>query len=524
MRHFFAVNWWSEPSRRTTAYILLLLSIIMLVAIVSSAHGVRGTDQYWYLADVDTLIQGGKPLSNLYFPRALIDGREDSNYFIHNGPALYLSAMFGAWIGAFNGWLIVNLLCHFITAFCIYVAALRHTSRSVATASCFLYFISPIAVWQSVNMMQEHFFAALLAIILAGYTYRDNRLANLSMHLTLVLSVAMHPLFTVLSVVYATVVLFNAIRINSYALLLQSIIFTAICAFIYKIHPIVFPSTFQPDLYSSVAGSIPRISNMVWHYSDTLPSIDAPLLIYKLNHALKMHVSQPYFYFYTNIALLCSAYLLARRQQSIGKMVYLLSLVMALYAALSILMQSQPRYQQIFAPATFLLIALILYDIKNRVPSTIRNSSFTILASVSMSVSLFLCFTVNIQAKNEQQSITELSENLKTIPITSNILLHDSKHETKLSYVLKPRKVLSVKSNLLGSASYAETLSKFKPDFVISTRPLPEFGHATTFSTKLETSHLGDFYIYQASNSLTLTSHASHVALSPVNFNQHLQQ
>lgn len=492
----------------------------MFIMILLGAHGVRGTDQYWYLADVDTLIQGGEPFSNLYFPRALIENREDTNYFIHNGPALHLSAIIGRWTGAFNGWLALNLLCHFTTAFCIYITALRYTSHCIAAVSCFLYFISPIAIWQSVNMMQEHFYAALMAVIIASFTYRDKTYPKLIMQTALALSIAIHPLFTTLAVSYIARNLYISIKRQNKMLLLQAIFFTAACITIFKLYQPVFPSNFQPDLYSLVAGSIPKVSSMVWHYSDSIPTLDIKLLSYKLQYAAKIHVSQPHFYFYTNIALLCCVYLLLRKKRPLNSIVYLLSFVMALYIALSILMQSQPRYQQIFAPATFVLIAIVLYELKKHLPTTIKNSSFTILTSASMAVSIFLCYTANTQAKHEQQSLAELSYQLGMLPTKSNILLQDSNHETKLSYILKPRKILSIKSNLLGAGSYMRTLSKFQPDFVISTNPLQGLLENTTIHGNLKTSHLGDFYIYKVNGDVSLASQNNRGTLKQTALNQ----
>ena len=101
---------WHVP----TLLLLPILGTAVLISVAFAASGVRGTDQYWYLADVLTLIEGGDPLSNLYFPRAVLDGT--ANYFAHSGPSLHLSAMVGKIVGPYNGWLVVNLISHAIIA------------------------------------------------------------------------------------------------------------------------------------------------------------------------------------------------------------------------------------------------------------------------------------------------------------------------------------------------------------------------------------------------------------------------
>ncbi len=523
MRQFFTHYRWPSQPKKLTAQPLCLLAALMLVAMLLSAYGVRGTDQYWYLADVITLIQGDQPFSNLYFPRVLIENREDANYFIHNGPVLYLSALIGGILGPFNGWLTVNVVCHLITAFCVYVTALRYTTHTISISSSFLYFISPIAVWQSMNMMQENFFACLLAVIVATFAYRDTKLPRILMQAALVITVAIHPLFTTLAITYISVNIAKAIHNKNKKQLVHALLIAAACIVMVRIYPSVFPSTFQPDLQSLIAGSVPNKSSMLWHYSANIPSLDLQLLVLKLKHAVLQHLNQPYYYFYTNIALIFGIYLLLRKKHQLRDIEALLIFVLALYTCLSILMQPQPRYQQIFAPATFVAISLLANETRLLLPATIRKFTFAGLAGASMLMSFYLCYTVYVESSNEHSALEELSVHFSDIPLGSRVLLQDSDHETKLSYTLRPRKVLSVKTNLLDASNYDRVLSKFQPDCVISTKPIGTLTATVGSGKKLETRYLGNFYYYELKSYKSMSADKFRVPLRSASFTERPQ-
>lgn len=499
MRDFLATSWWTENTRHTSLFILYLITVTMLTAILLGAHGVRGTDQYWYLADVTTLIEGREPLSNLYFPRIFIEGQEHANFFIHNGPALHLSAQLGKLIGAFNGWLAVNLISHLITAACIYLSAIRYTSRPISTACCFLYLVSPIAIWQSMNMMQEQFYGALLATIVLAFSYRSTKAAKIYLHLVLICSIAIHPVFTAIGLAYILTCIFKSFQRKKTAELLGMLILAAVCGVVYHLYYFIFPTTFQPTVLSVIRGSVPNLSSMLWHYSDSLPAIDSALLFYKLRVAAAQHTHEFFVYFYTNLAALSAVYLLlfSRQPKQRRNLICLLCFILGLYFAITVLMQAQPRYQQIFASASFLLIALALNDIRAYLSTTTKNIVFTTIASATITIGVYLCYTANVQAKQEEHSLAQIAIGLESLPSGSNIMLVNSDHETKLAYILSPRKVLSVKTHLLTTETYQRTIEIFQPGFIVSTRPIAQFPVENRRLDTLYTDYLGSFYLYQ---------------------------
>jgi len=80
---------------------LIVAFTVSIALIIYATNGVRGTDQYWYLADVSTLSAGNPPTTNLYYPGQLLrkSGAEElPNYFLHNGPMLALSSALTAYL------------------------------------------------------------------------------------------------------------------------------------------------------------------------------------------------------------------------------------------------------------------------------------------------------------------------------------------------------------------------------------------------------------------------------------------
>lgn len=471
----------------------------MFAAILFGAHGVRGTDQYWYLADVTTLIAGQGPFSNLYFPRTIIEGREHANYFVHNGPLLYLSAIFGRLTGPFSGWLTINVLSHLITTICIYFVGRKYASTQTSVASAFLYLVSPVAVWQSLNMMQEQFYGAVLALTLLAFSYKDAVLARIFLQVMLVLCIGIHPLFTCIAIVYILVSLYQAKTSRNAPAIFGTIIFAVLCGVAWHFYGLMFPSTFQPNIVSIVKGSVPNVSSMVWHYSDVLPAMNIDFLYKKVAVALKSHIMQFPVYFYTNVALGITIYLLAAEWRKMRDIEWMLSFLLSLYVAMSVLMQTQPRYQQIFAPASFMLLAFGFERIRPYLTVTTKNFFFTSMSSGTVVIGIFLCHTANIQSKQEQYSLAEISREFSSLPGKSKIMLVDSEHETKLGYVLKPRSVLSVKTDLLEPDSYNQTISMFQPDYVVATDPQTLVPLPHRQMSVLQTEHLGSFYLYRLS-------------------------
>jgi len=434
----------------------------------------------------------------------LIDGYQHANFFMHNGPALYISAGFGAFFGPYNGWLTLNILCHLITATAIYLAVRHYTSRTCAAFFCFLYFVSPIAIWQTLNVMQEQFFGALVSLLLLGFIYRHRTGVRQLTFTLLALVVGVHPLFTALTALCLIVLLWHSLKKQSSSLLLKTLLFGTVAVASYYAYTQLFPSTFQPDLHSIVAGSAPGGSSMLWHYSDSLPAITFDLLLSKLQVFVNSHVTTPVDFLFTNAAFVCGGYLLLQvlpRKQELRSVVALSLFVLSLYVAMSTLLQTQPRYQQIFATPTFLLIALALYELRRPLGPMVKAAGFYAVAPTMLCAGVYLCLLAGSQAKAQEQGIEALRALGKTLPMESRLVLINTEHETKLSFALRPRQLLSIKTQFLAPAAYNNITATFQPDHMISTQPAPDFPLPYISVGHWEVPQLGAFHLFKVFNS-----------------------
>ena len=352
------------------------------------------------------------------------------------------------------------------------------------------------------NMMREQFFGAILAIIVLLFSYRNQKLPQHLLPVFIAVSAPIHPLFTAIALVYFAACISLYFQHREYRLLLSLLQFVAIAILMQALYSIHFPTTFQPTYLSIIAGSVPGKTSMLWHYSDVLPTLSLDLLIQKFLVAVKTHLFQFPVYLYTNLALISALYITIIKKRRLKKIECLLVFILIQYVALSVLMQTQPRYQQIFSVVSFLTIALALHAIWDIVSAKVKGFVFLVAVFTNLTTSVHLGHTLNQQAIQESYSLSELQNQLNTISTDSRLVLVDSDHETKLSYLLRPRKVLSVKTEFISHEAYKTILSRFQPELIISTQPVDSFPYRHQKDSTLTTTYLGEFYTYKIHNTV----------------------
>jgi hypothetical protein len=158
-------------TRRTWLALLALGLVVAGLTAVAAGGGVRGSDQYWYTADVETLIRTGVSSTNTVFPVGLLGPSHVlPPPFIHNVLSLYLAALPALAFGPYGGWLILNLVATLSTAALIFLAARTVASRWAALACAVLYPFLPITFWYTAQPLSEastSLFAALAIYLLA---------------------------------------------------------------------------------------------------------------------------------------------------------------------------------------------------------------------------------------------------------------------------------------------------------------------------------------------------------------------
>jgi len=163
--------------------ILVIISIFIFLIYWGSSSGVRGSDQYWYLADVESLLNGqGVQTNNIYPVSVYKEIQSIPRPFVHNILNLYFVILPGIFFGAYTSFIIMNILCSFLTAFFIYKTIIIYTKYQLALLISLLYLLLPITVWQTAQPLAEASIAPLVALLMLLYAKisisNNNKLFN----------------------------------------------------------------------------------------------------------------------------------------------------------------------------------------------------------------------------------------------------------------------------------------------------------------------------------------------------------
>ncbi len=455
---------------------LLVVAITVLALLAGlwfASEGVRGTDQYTYLSDVETLAQNQPPLSNLYFPAKLLREGTDTtpNYFSHNGPLMQLVAMLSRKFDSYSSWIAINLASHLVVAGALFWVIGAQCNRSIAAWTTLLYLASPIAFWQSANILQEQFFAAVLALILFGYTFRHTGIGELLLITALALGILAHPLFIAPALLYPLLGLFITRKPRTILRTLLLIAALAIMLYLKSHSAEFYPSIFQPSLEIIITSAVPGGSNVFWHFAEYLPELNAELLINKFKVAALKHVfdlRHTAFYFYTNMAFLALGYLLLFHYRRYREQIFVIGLFLGLYAAIIVLQQNHARFQQIIAPASFLAIALALHHVTTRY----LKPALVCLLFLTVAFDALLAKRLHDDSQLERTDLATIVKHTE-FPVDARIAMLDVKPHGPLARAFRPLPVLTVWSSMLTEVSVERAFTLFDPSHILSVTTLP---------------------------------------------------
>jgi hypothetical protein len=147
------------------------LASAALTALVwwSAADGPRGSDQFWYVADVEQLVQGRDDTNQIYPNTVPIPGTSRAR-FVHNIVNLHLVVPFARAFGAFHGWLVANVVAALVSAALIAVVVATHAGRRAGAFAFALFLALPLTVWQATQPLAEITTAPFVALALLLFT------------------------------------------------------------------------------------------------------------------------------------------------------------------------------------------------------------------------------------------------------------------------------------------------------------------------------------------------------------------
>ena len=422
------------------------------------------------------------------------------NFFMHNSPVMLLIGWVSRHIDAYFAWIIVNSICHFTVALCIYLISLRYSSKSVSTAVTGFYLISPIALWQTINPLLEMYFAALVGVQLLCFFYREKTACKYLLYITLLVGLMSHPIFLAPAFLWGLWAIVERSGKNVLIDITLASLYFGMVVLCLKFKSYWFPSSFQPEMKAIIASAVPGSSNMFWHYSEQLPVIDMTLFKLKVGYALKKQflvAKMAPFYLFTNIALAIAVYLALFRFSKWWRVLIPLGLFGCQYVSLIFLQQNHPRYQQIVACVTFVLIGIGLNQFIRR--SNVGRKYFPLGVFAVSVVVIALTFTVvqygRTQSLSEAKEIERLEHELAAVPDNARIVGINIKPHNPFSYIVRPRQMLFIRTDMLDQKQSERAIDLFDPDYFV-VRLSDEYQTQGKFVKRFDTKMFGKLAVY----------------------------
>lgn len=428
----------NKLSRRQGMFFLVFGIIFVLIAIYGSPN-VRGSDQYWHVQNVNSIMKGTF-LSNEFFANILFNKNFTGvlRPFIHNQPIMYLWAFFGFLVKSpFLGILICNILLALISSYLMYLVVDKLTNNKILSNSAYLLFLfSPLNFWQTINPLTEIFAMFLWSIVVYLLVCKSEKIDILS---GLILSIAT---VAALSRENGLIILLVLIVYYGYKLFSlknrRSMINNFVSTFIppllvFFVYKITFPD-YLISSSSTIKGIISKYSYLTlngWTEHNNIRFIqDQDWMIIFSNFAQKFIISIKIQFlsfglssilltWYINILVFAAIsislfnYLIKKeKNQVIGLVVGLVSLISILM--MGTIFQNQARYSLIFLP---FLIPVLLYNMNhlNFLNKKLRQCAFIIFTAGILSTSMLFSQNSRASAINEKKIYDDFDSKLEQI-------------------------------------------------------------------------------------------------------------
>jgi 4-amino-4-deoxy-L-arabinose transferase-like glycosyltransferase len=163
----------AAPGRLRSETVILAGCVVAFAALIFlSAGGVRGYDQYWYVADVESLL-ARKSTTNNVFPITVLAGEDFPTTFIHYVPNLYFVLPAAALLGSYHGWVATNFLASLFTASILYLLLRRLGHRRAGLIAFAAYLLQPLTIYQTSQPLIEATTAPIVAVGLVIFMWAE---------------------------------------------------------------------------------------------------------------------------------------------------------------------------------------------------------------------------------------------------------------------------------------------------------------------------------------------------------------
>jgi hypothetical protein len=466
-----------------------VVAVLIFSALVwISASGVRGSDQYWYVADVESLLDGHGVQTNEIYPVAI---RHEilplPRPFVHNILNTYLAAGPAALLGAYEGWIALNFLSVLLTAFRIFCTVVRVCdSRPAALAIAASYLVLPLTVWLTTQPLAEASIAPFVA--LAVYLYVTAGVSYLRWTLLLMVVVLLvycrESFVLLLPLIPAGYVAHSRplrlARVGAAAGLV------AIGGGLWLLGKFLFEPYISLSYLQTIASAGPNVSNMNTYFDLTRDTPTISMILGKAIHGLAVQFTEiniGYFLFYLpfNVLMLCPlAVWLARKRAEVDRVVAAAVAAVILHLITAVIVQNQFRYLLCATPPLLVAAGVLIASLPNHrtllwLPVAGATAAILILSVPSAA----LAWHSHTDALWERDTRGDLAEAInETVPMGGSVMVAIDLSKPygwqRLGYVLRPRRALFV-SDRYSPDDYAALIHNANAKWLISRRDSPIF-------------------------------------------------
>lgn len=481
---------------RPGACTLLLLSAIAIFIALAwlGASDVRGSDQYWYVADVDSLSSGRGVQTNEIYPVSVrYDVAPLPRPFIHNILNLYLVVPAAMVLGAYGGWIVTNVVGGLLTALVIYRTVILFTEQAPAALAATAYLLLPATAWLTLQPLAEATIAPIVALgvlvyVTAGTVYWRWMLLMVLAGILFYCRPSFLPLLPAVPLAY----LLHAGPRRA-ATLAGAAGLLALGAVFWLTAPVLFEPHLQISYGQVLANARPGASAMNTYFDLSPDPEPLAYLLPKLGRALYVQFARPnagYLLFYLPFNLLgLAAVVLAFKagQRRHLRVIAAAGFFLLLHLATIVIVQNQFRYMQVATPPLLVAVGVLAAQTDGFRSARVRAAAIIVVVGMAVP-SAALSWTSRGDGFKERERREQMAEVLNAaIPADGVVMAEVELVNTRvqrtgfvlrpegiplMGYLLHPRRVLFV-SGTYGPEDYDALARNVDADWLLARTDSP---------------------------------------------------
>ena len=430
---------------------IFFVTVVFVSLVLFAASDFRGSDQYWYIADVETLLQGGPKTTNEAYPaRIMSPGAQIPLPFMHNILNLYLVLPAATVFGSFRGWIVTNIVATILTASLIALIIRKVANGWISVLAYTAYLLLPLTMWQTSQPLAEATIVPFVAMGILIYVsaHTNKKLWGL---LVIVVGLAYYcrtsflPILFVIPITY--LVQNKPVRIKNalYTLGLLSLVI-----FVIVIREIIFAGGVAVPFHNIISAGVPGVTDQMssFYSLSQRPIVIRHLWLKVVNNLTIQLLPQRWdaqiFYLPFNVLTAFSLYFFFTKKSNIGlRITHCGVVLLLLHVATIIIHQNQFRYLLVATPIILVCSALVINKIKFFQSRTGQLGLILGLLVCLIGSNIPVVTGLRQRGFREKDLRTKLKSTFDSvIPKNESLMVEASRKYQLLAYTLRPRMVI----------------------------------------------------------------------------------